>query len=776
MTISSFTRALLSPVLLSCALAACGGGNDNSSAVQTLTVSVTGSGVVTSLPAGINCGSACSMRYPDATMVTLTAVPAASNTFASWGGACSGTAPTCSMSMSQARTVTAAFSAAPVNQTLSVTVTGNGRVTSLPAGIDCGSTCSASFLQGAAVTLTAAPTAGQSFSAWGGACSGASLTCSVTVSAASTVTAAFVLTPPTAFALAVTVNGSGTVSSQPAGISCGTTCTANFTAATSVTLTALPAAGQSLSAWSGDCSGAASTCVVPMDQARAVTTTFVPVVGQTNYSLTLTVAGNGTVVSNPAGINCGVTCTANFTAGTSVSLTATPAADQVFSNWSGACTGSQVSCTVALTQARAATAIFAASSANTWLPGQLLESNNDFNIGGSQVAVNSIGDAIVIWEQSDGLPSGATFKVFSRRYQVTVGWQPAVAVAGLTRSASNPSLITGGQLLLDEAGVATWIREDLETRRNTASAGWGAAFSAPNLRVSQKLTSAVIDTSGNILAMRSGSDVESNTLPVNGVWGLAWLRVDTAGSAISERAQLALSSNGTALSVWRESNPGDSNYSMKAAKYTTAEGWSAPESIETIVTDVSDANANVVIDAQGNGIAMWQQGNNPTIHYNLYRAASGWQGAVEVPTEAQALASANIQLAMTPDGRAVATWFIGGGLGSLRSMQYSSTTSWTAPVTVGGSNTGRRMLISSTGKAVMVYAAIDATTARWDLLTQSLSFGGVWSAATAIETADGSVANDSFVMNQNGKGVAIWVQNDAANSSARNSLWSAILN
>jgi hypothetical protein len=50
--------------------------------------------------------------------------------------------------------------------------TGAGTVTSAPAGIACGAACSASFPQGTAVTLTAAPAAGSTFAGWAGACSG----------------------------------------------------------------------------------------------------------------------------------------------------------------------------------------------------------------------------------------------------------------------------------------------------------------------------------------------------------------------------------------------------------------------------------------------------------------------------------------------------------------------------------------------------------------------------------------------------------------------------
>ena len=64
-----------------------------------------------------------------------------------------------------------------VDGTVSVQViqggTGSGTVTSSPAGISCGSTCSSSFTQGTAVTLTASPNVGSTFTGWGGSgCSG----------------------------------------------------------------------------------------------------------------------------------------------------------------------------------------------------------------------------------------------------------------------------------------------------------------------------------------------------------------------------------------------------------------------------------------------------------------------------------------------------------------------------------------------------------------------------------------------------------------------------
>src|SRR5579864_6718243 len=102
-------------------LSGCGGvsGEKSSSSLPgsaRLSVSLTGSasGVVTSNPAGINCGQTCTASFTDGTSVTLTATPSAGNTFAGWSGACSGTA-TCSVTLNNATTVMASFS--PVKPT-----------------------------------------------------------------------------------------------------------------------------------------------------------------------------------------------------------------------------------------------------------------------------------------------------------------------------------------------------------------------------------------------------------------------------------------------------------------------------------------------------------------------------------------------------------------------------------------------------------------------------------------------------------------------------------
>jgi glucose/arabinose dehydrogenase len=251
------------------------------------------------------------------------------------------------------------------NQAFPLTVSragaGAGTVSG-PAGINCGSVCSATFGAGAVVTLTATPAAGSAFAGWsGGGCSGTG-SCVVTVTAATTVTATFSV-PTFTLTVTRTGTGSGTIISAPAGIGCPVTCSAPFAPGTRVTLTAQADPGSIFSGWSGGgCSGAGS-CVVTLNAATTVTATFT----FQGFVLTVTAQGPGTVVSQPAGISCGpsATCPAVFSPGTAVALTATAAAGATFSGWSGACAGT-TACTVTMSVARAVTATFTTTFGGTF--------------------------------------------------------------------------------------------------------------------------------------------------------------------------------------------------------------------------------------------------------------------------------------------------------------------------------------------------------------------------------------------------------------------------
>jgi alpha-tubulin suppressor-like RCC1 family protein len=151
---------------------------------------------------------------------------------------------------------------------------GIGSVTSAPRGINCGPDCAALYDVGTTITLTPTPDSRSTFAGWTGCDSVAGTTCTVTITAATTVTATFELKR---FTLTVTKAGlgrdQGSVTSDPAGVSCGADCSKSYTIDTVVTLTATPAV--LLTGWSGCDTVSGSTCTVTMRSEKSVTASFV---------------------------------------------------------------------------------------------------------------------------------------------------------------------------------------------------------------------------------------------------------------------------------------------------------------------------------------------------------------------------------------------------------------------------------------------------------------------------------------------------------------------
>lgn len=153
---------------------------------------------------------------------------------------------------------------------IKVTVTGGGSVSAKDQRISCGSSCAAYVNAGSAVTLTASP-GNQAFAGWTGACSGNSLTCTVTVNEHLEIGAAFV----SAFTLSVATSGKGTVTSDPAGIGCGTggSCSGKFALGSTVRLTASSSTGV-FTGWTGACTGMALSCTVTINGDTKVQANF----------------------------------------------------------------------------------------------------------------------------------------------------------------------------------------------------------------------------------------------------------------------------------------------------------------------------------------------------------------------------------------------------------------------------------------------------------------------------------------------------------------------
>ncbi len=164
--------------------------------------------------------------------------------------------------------------------------------------------------------------------------------------------------PFVTYQLSVTKSGTGggTVTADVGAINCGATCTATYDEGQMVAITATPDSTSHFAGWTGACAGTLPTCIVTMSQNLSVNANFT----RNQYLLTVskTGTGTGTVTSSPAGISCGVSCSANFTGGSSVTLTAAADGTSVFMGWSGGGCSGTGNCIVSMTTPITVTAQF----------------------------------------------------------------------------------------------------------------------------------------------------------------------------------------------------------------------------------------------------------------------------------------------------------------------------------------------------------------------------------------------------------------------------------
>ncbi len=333
--------------------------------IKKYTLSVTkdgaGSGTIAGMGTGINCGATCSNSNPMAGFgYLLTAAPGVGSTFAGWTGCDAAVGNMCVFTMAGNRTVNATFNATIRALNVSV-VGGSGIITSNPAGISCSSgSCSASYIHGTNVTLTAS--SDRSFGGWGGDCAsrGTNLTCTLAMTADKSVTANFPYRLNVNIASEGGAKGAvwgGTPAIQcdfPAGYIYGSAaiCSRDYSPSTGITLTAVPGMlissnqlNAAFAGWTG-CTASATDpkkCVFSMDSDKTITARFTP----KTQTLTITsqllmgnvnAASSGTITG--PGINCNISggsvsgdCSEPYFQGTSITLQSTDGPNSRVNYW-----------------------------------------------------------------------------------------------------------------------------------------------------------------------------------------------------------------------------------------------------------------------------------------------------------------------------------------------------------------------------------------------------------------------------------------------------------
>ncbi len=152
--------------------------------------------------------------------------------------------------------------------------------------------------------------------------------------------------------------GEGQVSSSVGNLDCDQDtpdCQASLAANTEITLTATPAAGYEFIGWGGD-----SDCIdgkITLNADIKCVAYFQPL-DSPKFPLRVGILGEGNVLSQPLGIDCGDQCEHALPANTLITLTAVPQPGHEFTGWSGDCNGLSAQAVVTLTQGKTCVANF----------------------------------------------------------------------------------------------------------------------------------------------------------------------------------------------------------------------------------------------------------------------------------------------------------------------------------------------------------------------------------------------------------------------------------
>ncbi|MEO8705087.1 MAG: choice-of-anchor D domain-containing protein [Kofleriaceae bacterium] len=508
-----------------------------------------GTGTITSTPAGIDCGTTCTASFSEP--VLLTAVATGGSTFAGWSDpSCTGS--TCTVTpTTSARAITASFAAASTGVFVS------------PGSLDFGTvdTTNGPFATLQLVNNTTSPLAIDSIVVTGAGFGFISTNCGIALAAASTCDVVVRLLSESLGSLTgtlditvagqhhvaqlagvgqrpitVIVQGGGRVISTPAGIDCGSTCTALFSQA--VTLTAIPDAGNVLNRWSS--CDATITCE-NVDPGTSVTAEFVtlgtPIL---NVSYAGDTSGELRVVdltTNTQLIMCNAACAVSLTAGHTIEVTSATISN--YGGLTGACTTNGTaanSCQFVVAGSTTLTTHYTLSAAERWtrfLPQAALELA--FDAGGNLLVIQAF--TVTQLRSTNG----------------SIGWSQQLPVASFAKSPTGLFVASGTTLVfLDANGVLGTSHPFTGTLQ----------FVAPN----GNLIGTAQGTGATTEWAPDGTLVRTLTIgPVDGIdsngtfYALDSTVIDEGGTLVTHFAAKRFSFTGTPLAAFPEVAPDTSN-------------------------------------------------------------------------------------------------------------------------------------------------------------------------------------------------------------------------
>jgi hypothetical protein len=353
-----------------------------------------------------------------------------------------------------------------------------------------------------------------------------------------------------------------------------------------------------------------------------------------------------------------------------------------------------------------------------WGTPQLIEVNNAGDAMNADIAVNAAGQALAVWEHSDG-----TFKsIMSNRYVPGTGW-------------GSPQFIEVG------GGDAMYPKVGIDAQGNGFAIWQQGVGNATNIYMSR------FDTATG--------------------WSPP-VALGLAAFGASSSPALAVRSNGDAFFLWRQLDL-QGQYSVIANRYVAGTGLVAGAQIEQ--NDAGPAQGpQIAVDAQGNAIAIWSlMANNQNDLWGVrFTPTGGWAAPALLETGTGHALAGQVSLNAAGDGFAVWQQYDGAHL-NVWANHFTLAAGWGTATLVEHDDAGDvgvpQIAVDSVGNAIAVWRQSNGTSSS---ALSARFVNGAWGAPVFLELSTAGVNDPQIAIDGNGEALALWQQHDGTNQS----IWS----
>ena len=411
------------------------------------------------------------------------------------------------------------------------------------------------------------------------------------------------------------------------------------------------------------------------------------------------------------------------------------------------------------------------ATVKSWRTAQLIETDETSNALEPQIAVDNNGNAMAVWNQSDGTRTS----IYANRFSSATGaWAAPVLIENDDIGDANSQRIA---IDINGNALAVWAQATggapriYANRYTAATNSWGTA---------QLIGTGAADGSNPQIAMDGGGNAQvvwyQRNRPQPGIWNSRFIAatnswtaaqlIEAASGADISDLQIAVNANGDALAMWLDAdafaNP--PRYFL-IGKWFVAATISWDSSPPVVSANVRISNPQITLDVKGNAVAVWEQrdGTVASIFGSRYLAASNnWSLPVRI--EAGSGNALEPQIATDANGNVLAVWSQSDGVrNNLWANRFiAATGSWGVATQIESSPTGiaRRpqIAIDGSGNGIAVWDRFDGTQNSVYAIRFTASTNS-WGSAELIETDNaGSATSAQISVNASGNAVAVWEQ------------------